>query len=86
MTADTLSIYFITPNITIFVPKESFINFHTFKNHEELYQFLALMLDKKYNSYLKCIFEFIKEPDKLENYPESVDETIFKNLDFYFIK
>lgn len=81
MAAGSVPIYSGAPNITDYVPKECFIDFHAFKNHEELYHYISTMSDEKYNSYLNCISKFMENPEKHENHSINVTKTILKHLD-----
>lgn len=83
MAAGSVPIYSGAPNITDYVPKECFIDFYAFNNHEELYQYIKNMSDKKYNEYMSCISDFMKEPERHENYPPKVAKKIF---DLIFVR
>ena len=75
MVAGTVPIYSGAPNIKEYVPEACYIDFHAFKDYEELYNFISTMSDEKYLSYLSCIKDFLKEPEKLENHYLNVQKT-----------
>ncbi len=81
MAAGSVPIYSGASNITDYVPKECFIDFHQFKNHEELYTYISTMPDKTYNSYLKCIKNYMTEPEKNINHYKNVVLTIISHID-----
>lgn len=81
MAAGSVPIYSGISNITDYVPKECFIDFHQFKNHEELYAYISTMTDKTYNSYLKCIKNYMAEPEKNLNHPKQVTTLILSHIE-----
>lgn len=52
-------VYFGAPNITDYISDKCFIDYRKFKNLEELAEFLKVMDEKTYNSYLKEIKKFL---------------------------
>jgi len=56
----TVPIYLGAPNITDYIPENTFVDKRKFKNYEELYSFIKNMPDKEYINYLKAIENFLK--------------------------
>ena len=81
MAAGSVPIYSGAPNITDYVPKACFIDFHNFDSYDELHTFLTNMTDKEYNSYLKCIKNFMENPEKQENHYLNVAETVYNHIE-----
>lgn len=81
MAAGSVPIYSGAPNITDYLPKECFIDFHAFKNHEELYEYISTMTEETYKSYTNCIETFMKNPEKHPNHPTNVVSTILSHID-----
>ena len=81
MAAGSVPVYSGAPNITDYVPKECFIDYHKFNDFEKLYHFLKSMNDETYNSYLKCIQNFMTNPKKHENHWENVSKKILSQID-----
>ena len=81
MAAGSVPIYSGAPNITDYLPKECFIDFHAFKNHEELYEYISTMTEETYKSYMNCIQTYMKNPTKNENHPENVVSVILSHID-----
>lgn len=57
-------VYLGAPNITDYIPANTFIDRRCFKIYEELYDYLKSMSDKEYMKYLDAIKSFIKS-DKI---------------------
>lgn len=68
--AGCVPIYLGAPNVTDYIPSDTFIDRRSFKNYEELYSYLKNMSDREYMDYLDAIKNFIKS-DKI--YPFSVE-------------
>jgi len=64
--AGTVPIYYGTPNVQDYIPKDCFIDFRDFHDYEELYQFLVAMTEDEYQRYLNAVKEFIKSPEYYE--------------------
>ncbi|MCK9265610.1 glycosyltransferase family 10 [bacterium] len=78
--AGCVPVYFGAPNITDYIPANTFIDKRNFKNYEELYRYLKDMRDSEYIRYLDSIKNFVLS-DKI--YPFSAEcfvETLFKEI------
>src|SRR3989339_331199 len=62
--ARCVPIYLGAPNITTFIPQNTFIDKRQFKTYDELYNFLTNINEETYNKYLENIKNFIKS-DKI---------------------
>lgn len=60
--AGCIPVYFGAPDITDFIPKESFIDFREFGNYADLDQFLRGMTEVQARSYLDAAHEFLASP------------------------
>lgn len=75
-----IPIYYGAPNVTDYIPADTFIDFRNFKTYDDLYLYLKNMSETEYERYLHCIKEFLVS-DK--SYPFSADcfaETIIKEI------
>ena len=63
-------VYWGAPNVTDYIPEETFIDKRKFNSFEEIYDFLKTMPDEQYLRYLASIRNFIKSP---KIYPFSAD-------------
>lgn len=81
MAAGSVPIYSGAPNIQDYVPKACFIDFHSFKNHEELYKYISTMSDETYMNYLNCIKIFMEKLEKHANHPTNVVSVILEHID-----
>lgn len=74
--AGSVPIYLGAPNISSFIPKDTFIDMREFSNYYELYECISNMPKDEYNNYLSCIRFFLQSPEgKLfssENFAESI--------------
>jgi hypothetical protein len=57
--AGCVPIYLGAPNVTDYIPAETFIDRRNFKDHEDLYRFLKAMPEKDYHRYLRDIEDFV---------------------------
>ena len=57
--ARCVPVYFGAPNITDYVPNDTFIDFRFFESYEALFSFLNGMSEEQYNSYLQRINEYL---------------------------
>lgn len=55
----TVPIYLGAPNISKYIPKETFIDMSKYKNYEDLHNYLNSINADKYNSYLKAAKKFL---------------------------
>lgn len=80
----TVPIYIGAPNITNFIPKETFIDKRDFKTYDELYNFIKNMPQEKYNGYLNVIKNFVESeksyPFKAECFAKTLTEEIIKSF------
>jgi len=73
-------IYLGAPNITDYIPPETFIDKRNFRTYEELYKFIKNMSDTEYIRYLDAIKNFVLS-DKI--YPFSAEcfaETLIREI------
>jgi alpha(1,3/1,4) fucosyltransferase len=78
--AKTIPIYFGAPDITDFVPKDTFIDFSTFKNLAELHHYLISMSYQDYLQYLKSAEAFLNS-NQIELFTsENFSNTIVNSL------
>ena len=82
MAGGSVPVYLGAPDIADYVPKQCFINREEFSSYNELYDFLKNMPDDVYNSYLKCIKEFMTLP-KHYNDSETV-APLFEKGDLFY--
>lgn len=68
--AGCVPVYWGAPNVTNYIPANTFIDRRKFRTYEELYNYLKNMPDKEYKDYLDAIKNFIKS-DKI--YPFSAE-------------
>jgi len=60
--AGTVPIYLGAPNIEQYIPASCFIDFRNFANYVELYDYLANMSERDYQTYLDAAKAFIDSP------------------------
>jgi hypothetical protein len=58
--AGCVPVYWGAPNVTDFIPADTFIDKRNFKGYEELYKYLKTMPAAEYERYLAAIEQFIK--------------------------
>lgn len=58
--AGCVPVYWGAPNVTDFIPADTFIDKRSFKGYEELYKYLKTMPAAEYERYLAAIEQFIK--------------------------
>ncbi len=78
--AGCIPVYLGAPNVTDFIPANTFIDMRNFKSYEELYRFMKSMPSSQYENYLTAIEDFI-HGDKI--YPFSADafaDLFFKEI------
>ncbi len=78
--AGCVPIYLGAPNITDYIPENTFIDKRNFKTYEELYSYIKNMPEKEYITYLENIKNFVMS-DKI--YPFSAEcfaETIVREI------
>lgn len=79
MAGGSVPVYLGAPDIADYVPKQCFINREEFSSYNELYNFLKNMPDSVYNSYLKCVQDFMTLP-KHYNDRETVAQLFEKEI------
>jgi hypothetical protein len=78
--AGCVPIYAGAPDVTDYIPPETFIDKRNFPDYAGLYRFLAGMSDKEYNERLDAIETFVRgERIKLFG-PENLTELILKHI------
>jgi hypothetical protein len=78
--ASCVPVYLGAPNVTDYIPAETFIDRRKFKTYDELYRYMKNMTDEEYNKYLGAIKDFVHS-DKI--YPFSAEcfaETICREI------
>jgi hypothetical protein len=65
-----IPVYWGAPNVTGYIPEDTFIDKRKFDSYEKLYDYLINMTDEEYLDYLAAIKSFIKSP---EIYPFSAE-------------
>jgi hypothetical protein len=68
--AGCVPVYWGAPNVTDYIPSDTFIDKREFRTYDDLYDYLKNMSDKEYIDYLEAIKNFI-ESDKI--YPFSAE-------------
>ena len=58
--AGCVPIYLGAPNVTDYIPAETFIDRRNFRDYGELYKFLTNMPEKDYRGYVRAIEEFVR--------------------------
>ena len=61
--AGTVPIYYGSPNVQDYIPSDCFVDFCSFGNYEELYQFLINVTEVEYQAYLDAAKRFIKSKE-----------------------
>jgi hypothetical protein len=84
--AGCVPVYWGAPNVTSFIPEDTFINRTKFNNHEELYDYLKNMPDDEYVRYLNAIKNFVEgekiHPFSAECFADTIIREIIKNDQF----
>ncbi len=80
MAAGSVPIYSGAPNIETYVPKACFIDYHQFNDMEKLYHFIKTMDDATYKTYLKCMKDFMTNPERHPNHYKNVSKFILEHL------
>jgi len=75
-------VYWGAPNITDYIPEDTFIDRRNFKTYEKLYGYLNNISDKEYTSYLDAIKGFVQSdkiyPFSAEYFAETLSGEILK--------
>jgi len=59
--AGCVPVYYGAPNVTKYIPENSFIDFRSFdRNYEKLFEYLKSITEDKYNEYLNNIRQYLK--------------------------
>ncbi|MFZ2456936.1 MAG: glycosyltransferase family 10 [Candidatus Altiarchaeia archaeon] len=78
--AGCVPVYWGAPNITDYIPEETFIDKRKYSSYEELYAYLKNMPDKEYEGYQKAIRNYVKSDMirlfSAENFAEIIIEEI----------
>jgi hypothetical protein len=77
--AGCVPIYYGAPNVTDYVPANTFIDKRNF-TYEELYRYMANMSEGEYNGYLEAAAEFLRSPAYHAFTPEGQVEMFVKNF------
>ncbi|CAD6491932.1 MAG: hypothetical protein EMLJLAPB_00189 [Candidatus Argoarchaeum ethanivorans] len=81
--AGCVPIYWGAPNVTDFIPEDTFIDRRKFNSYEELYDYIKNMPDEEYLGYLAAIKNFIESPEiypfSAECFADTIISEILKN-------
>ncbi len=81
--AGCVPVYIGAPDITKYIPAETFIDLRKFKNYEELYAYLKAMPEAEYQNYLDAIIKFmngrVKELFGVEAFMKLIQQEIIGN-------
>jgi hypothetical protein len=78
--AGCVPIYIGAPDVTDYIPPETFIDKRNFKDCGDLYRFLAGMSDKEYNDRLDAIETFVRGERIKAFGPENFTQIILKHI------
>lgn len=78
--AGCVPIYWGAPNVTDFIPEDTFIDKRKFNSYEELYNYIKNMTDEEYLGYLAAIKNFIKSPKIYPFSAECFTDTIISEI------
>ncbi len=74
--AGCVPVYYGTPNVEKYIPKECFIDYRDFQTNEDLYQFLKAMPEETFNQYIENIRAYLKSESARVFTPQFMCETI----------
>jgi alpha(1,3/1,4) fucosyltransferase len=77
--AGCVPIYYGAPNITDYIPANTFIDKRNF-TYEELYRFISTMSEREYNGYLEAGQAYLRSPAVRPFTPEGYVEIFTKNF------
>ncbi len=78
--AGCVPVYLGSPNVTDYIPPETFIDRRSFKTYEELYKYMKNMPDKEYEEYLEAIKDFVQSERIYPFSAECYAETLFREI------
>jgi hypothetical protein len=78
--AGCVPIYVGAPDVTDYIPPETFIDKRNFADYGELYRYLAGMPDKEYNDRLDAIESFVRGERIKVFGPENFTQSLLKNI------
>jgi alpha(1,3/1,4) fucosyltransferase len=78
--AGCVPIYVGAPDVTDYIPPETFIDKRNFRDYADLYRFLAGMTDKEYNSRLDAIESFVRGERITVFSPENFTQLLLKHI------
>lgn len=84
--AGCVPIYFGAPDIGEYVPHDTFIDFRDFPSLTDLYKYMTLMDEEKYNSYVERGQEFLRGPGVFPFTSECFADTLNHSLVDFFSK
>jgi alpha(1,3/1,4) fucosyltransferase len=83
--AGCVPVYLGAPNVTDYIPAETFIDRRQFGDYEQLYRFMKTMPDKQYRNYLAAIEEFVQgekiKPFGAEHFADTIVRHIVQGAD-----
>lgn len=80
MKAGSVPIYYGAPNVTDYIPADTFIDYRNFSSLDELYDFVKNMPEDVYQTYLNNIQTFIQDFDKTPFYYKTVARILEKHI------
>lgn len=78
--AGCIPVYLGAPNVTDYIPPETFIDRRKFKSNAEVYHYMKTMPEKEYQAYLTAITNFVGSEKARVFSGESFAEVIVKNI------
>ena len=78
--AGVVPIYLGAPNISMYIPKETYINMEDFASYEELIAFTKSMTETRYTKYIKAANIFLKDQKKTQKWSLSAFQNTIVSL------
>lgn len=78
--AGCVPIYIGAPDVTDYIPAETFIDKRKFSDYADMYRYLAGMSDREYNERLDAIESFVRSERIKDFSPENFTQIILKNI------
>jgi len=78
--AGCVPIYYGAPNVTDYIPENTFIDFRKFKSYDELYGYIKNMTQEEYNLYIGNIVSFLKSGKAYQFSADCFSDTIISEI------
>jgi hypothetical protein len=78
--AGCVPIYWGPDNVEDYIPKECFIDYRSFKGHEEMYQCIKRISKSTYEQYIENIQAFLQSPKAHLFSPDHFDEILLESV------